>query len=181
VPQRRNSFRLNPVGVGAGAILYSALHLLFSALPHSLPLGDWYLDLRPGVVIPLAAGLLGGPWAGALVGALGRLGGHLLAGAGPDAVGLVYSALLGLIAGLGHRPRANFRTLGGLGWALLWMLISATVAGLGVTLALEAALLGRYTLSESWARAVSEALSGIVAGVLLLPGVLLVVSLRKQS
>jgi uncharacterized membrane protein len=179
MPRQTQHPKLNFIAIGAGALLYAALHLLFTALPHTLPAGDGYLDLRPGIVIPLAAGLLAGPWAGALVGGLGRLVGDLLAGSGVDGAGLVYSALLGLIAGLGIRPRADFRKVGALGWALLWVLIATVSAGLGVTLVIETALLSRLTWAGAWPTAVSEAASGAVAGVLLMPGVLLVASLRK--
>jgi len=168
------------VRVGASALTYAALHWLFLVLPHTLPLGGWYLDLRPDVVAPLAAGLLAGPWAGAVVGGLGRLGGDLLAGVGVDGPGLIYSALLGLIAGLGRVPRANFRTVGPLLWALLWVLIAAVAAGLAVPLLVEAGLLGRYPLAGAWARAISEALSGAVAGLLLMPGVLVGVGQRQD-
>jgi uncharacterized membrane protein len=155
------------------------LHWLFLVLPHSLPAGNWYLDLRPGVVVPLAAGLLAGPGAGVVVGGVGRLGGDLLAGAGVDGPGLIYSALLGLVAGLGRRPRANYRTLAALAWALLWVLIAAIAAGLFVPVLIEATLLGRLALPAAWARAGSEILSGAVAGLLLMPGVLVGVGLRK--
>ena len=168
------------VRVGAAALLYAALHWLFLKLPHTLPLGNRYLDLRPDVLPPLAAGLLAGPWAGAVVGGLGRLGGDLLAGAGLDGPGLIYSGLLGLIAGLGRRPRANFRTVRPLLWALVWVLTATVTAGLAVPLVVEAGLLGRYPLAGAWARAVSEALSGAVAGLLLMPGVLVGVGQRQD-
>jgi hypothetical protein len=166
--------------IGAAAVAYAALHLLFSALPHTLPAGEWYLDLRPQVVAPLAAGLLAGPGAGALVGGLGRLGGDLLAGAGPDAPGLAYSVLLGLIAGLGRKPQANFRILGPLLWALLWAGLAAAAAALAATWVLEAGVLGHNPPAGVWPRALSEVLSGVVAVVLLLPGVLFISTLATQ-
>lgn len=179
MPRKSRPSGLTVVRLAAAALGYAALHWLFLVLPHSLPAGNWYLDLRPGVVVPLAAGLLAGPWAGAIVGGLGRLGGDLLAGVGVDGPGLIYSLLLGLVAGLGRRPRANFRTLGALAWAMLWVVAATLAAGLAVPLLIEAGLLGRYAVSAAWDRAGSEVLSGAVAGLLLMPGVLVAVGRRK--
>lgn len=180
MPRNSRPSGLTFVRLAAAALGYAALHWLFLLLPHSLPAGNWYLDLRPGVVVPLAAGLLAGPGAGAVVGGVGRLGGDLLAGAGVDGPGLIYSVLLGLVAGLGRRPRANFRTVAALARALLWALIAAAAAGLAVPLVIEAGLLGRLALPAAWVRAGSETLSGAVAGLLLLPGVLVGVGMRQD-
>lgn len=174
MPRRPAPSRLpRPLPILAGALGYAALHLLFTALPHTLTFGErYYLDLRPGIVVPLAAGLLAGPWAGALVGLLGRLGGDLLAGHGLDGPGLVYSALLGLIAGLGRRPRANYRALRPFAAAMLWVVLAAVLAAVAVVLGLQAAVLAQHEWPAAWAVAQSETLSGLVAGLLLMPGVL---------
>jgi len=180
MPRRPRPSRPSALRIAAAALIYAAAHLLFSALPHTLPAGEGYLDLRPGVVVPLAAGLLAGPGAGALVGLFGRLAGDLLSGAGLDWAGLVYSALLGLIAGAGYRPRVNFRTLRPMGWALLWVLIATIAAGLLSALVMEVALLNPVAQAGGSTRAASEALSGVVAGLLLMPAILFgVSSVRK--
>jgi uncharacterized membrane protein len=152
------------------------LHWLFTALPLTLPFGErWYLALRPGVVVPVAAGLLAGPGAGLAVGALGRLMGDALAGAGVSAAGLIYSGLLGLIAGLGwQRERPAYATIRPQLWAGLWGLLATVLAGLGTTLVVETLVLGQLTAANGWDRGVAEALSGALSAGLLLPSVLFV-------
>jgi hypothetical protein len=59
-----------------------------------------------------------------------------------------------------------------MGCALLWVLIATVAAGLLTVMVLDVALLGRFAPDIGWARAASEALSGAVAGLLLMPGIL---------
>jgi hypothetical protein len=164
------------LSVLGAALIYAVLHWALTALPLTLPLaGRWYLALRPGALVPVVAGLLAGPLGGLLVGLLGRLAGDLLAVAGLNGVGLIYSGLLGLIAGLGwQRQRPAYATLRPQLWAALWGLLAAGLAGLGTTLVVETLLLGQFSTANGWDRAVSEALSGAVSVLLLLPGTLFI-------
>jgi hypothetical protein len=175
--ERAGRSRLSPshvIPVAGAALIYAVLHWIFISLPLTLPVSErLYLALRPGVVVPVAAGLLAGPWAGLAVGALGRLMGDALAGMGVNAAGLIYSGLLGLIAGLGwQRDRPAYATIRPQLWAALWGLLATVLAGLGTTLVVETLLLGQLTAASGWDRGVAEALSGAVSALLLLPSVL---------
>jgi len=173
----RSSLNLSrAISILGAALIYAVLHWIFTALPLTLPVSErLYLAPRPGVVVPVAAGLLAGPWAGLAVGALGRLMGDGLAWAGVSIPGLVYSGLLGLIAGLGwQRARPAYATIRPQLWAGLWALLATVLAGLGTALGVETLLLGRWTAAGGWDRGVTEALSGAVSVLLLLPSVLFV-------
>jgi hypothetical protein len=165
------------ISIIGAALIYAMLHWVFTALPLTLPVGErWYLALRPGVVVPVAAGLLAGPWAGLAVGVLGRLCGDALAGTWISGTGLIHSGLLGLIAGLGwQRDRPAYATIRPQLSAALWALLATVLAGLGTTLVVETLLLGQLTAANGWDRGVAEALSGAVSALLLLPSVLFVV------
>ncbi|MEP7355811.1 MAG: ECF transporter S component [Anaerolineales bacterium] len=165
----------------AGALVYAALNVAFAAVPLSLPLGNGItFQVAPGLVVPLFMGLVAGPVAGLWVGLAGRLLGDALAGAGFNAVGLLYSGVLGAVAGLGFRRAGAFRTLPGLLRAELWVLLAAAAA------ALVGGLANYLTISpHDMAAAIDQGLSSLVTagltGGLLLPMVLVIRGDRRAD
>jgi len=155
------------------ALIYAVTHWVLTQLPLTIPVAErYYLNLRPGILVPLLTGLVAGPLPGLAVGVLGRLLGDVLSGAGATAAALVYSGLLGLVAGLGARPDANGRTLRTQARAALWVLLANVAAALASAVLVQTLLLGQFEAATGWDRAVSEGLSGVVSGLLLLPGAL---------
>jgi ECF-type riboflavin transporter S component len=156
----------------AAALIYAAVHLVFTEVPLNLPLRDGIaFQVAPALVVPLFMGLIAGPVAGLWVGLAGRLLGDVLAGAGVNGVGLLYTGLLGAVAGLGFRRAAGFRTLPGLLRAELWVLLAALAA------AFAAGLANYLTVApHDLAAAINQGLSALVTasltGWLLLPALL---------
>jgi hypothetical protein len=162
------------------ALIYAALYLIFALVPSTtLPLRPGVtLTLQPGVVVPIFMGLTGGPVAGLWVGLAGRLLGDVLAGKGLDAFGLLYSGLLGLIAGLGFGRLASFRTLRDLMSAGAWITLACIGASLLTTLLVQTLLAGMIEGHLALASGIDQTLSGMLSGevnaVLLLPTALYV-------
>ncbi len=168
--------------VAGVALIYGVAQWVFNLLPLTLPVAErYYLSLRPQILVPLLAGLVGGPVAGLLVGVLGRLLGDVLSGVGATGAALIYSGLLGLVAGLGARPADNARTLRTQGRAALWVLLANLVAALTSALLVQTLLLGQFTAAAGWDRALSEMLSGVVSSLLLLPAGLFVFGRRPPA
>lgn len=161
------------VRVAGLTLLYGVIHWVCVLVPLTLPLAERYnLNVRPGVLVPLLVGVVAGPGAGLLVGVLGRLLGDVLAGTGVTGAALLYSGLLGLVAGLGRRPDDNGRTLRTQGRAALWVLLANAAAALASALLVQTLLLGQFALPAGWDQTVSEFLSGVVSALLLLPAAL---------
>ena len=162
----------------AAALIFAAIHLLFAAVPLSLPLGNGLsFQVAPGLVVPLFMGLIGGPVAGLWVGLAGRFLGDLLAGAGVNGVGLLYTGVLGLIAGLGYRRPGRYRTLRGLLRAGLWVFLAAAGAGLAGGLANYLSL-PAHDAAAAINEALSSAITAVLTGWLLLPALL---ALRREG
>jgi hypothetical protein len=158
----------------AAALIHAALHVAFTGLPLSLPLrAGITFQVAPGLVAPLFMGLIAGPVAGLWVGLAGRLVGDVLAGTGLNGVGLLYSGVLGAVAGLGFRRAGGFRTLGGLLLAELWVLLAALVAAL-VGGAANYATVPPHDLAEAINLALSAFVTAGLTGWLLLPALLVV-------
>lgn len=158
------------VRLAALTLLYAAVHLVFALLPLNLPLaGGAGFEVRPGVLVPLLAGLLLGPGAGLGVGALGRLLGDALTG-GPTLAGVLYSGLLGAVMGLaGRRPEDDGRTLRTLGRVALWVGLACAVAAVPAALWPAPPADPTATLPPFGIRLLSEFLSGAISALLLLP------------
>jgi uncharacterized membrane protein len=158
----------------AAALIHAALHLAFTGVPLSLPLrGGIEFQVAPGLVVPLFMGLAAGPVAGLWVGLAGRLMGDVLAGTGVNLVGLIYSGVLGAVAGLGCRRVGGFRTVPGLVRAELWVLLAAVAAALagGVANYLTVA---PHDLAEAINQGLSALVTASLTGWLLLPMLLVI-------
>ena len=168
------------VRVAGLVLIYGVTHWVLTQVPLTLPVVErYYLSVRPGVLVPLLAGLVLGPGPGLMVGVVGRLLGEVLAG-DVAAAGLVYSGLLGLVAGLGRRPDDNARTLRTQGRAALWVLLASAAAALASALLVQTLLLGQFDLPTGWDRTISEFLSGLVSAGLLLPAALYLFGRRPR-
>jgi hypothetical protein len=171
----------------AAALIYAALHLIFAVLPsNTLPLRPGLtLTLQPGVVVPIFMGLTAGPVAGLWVGLAGRLLGDVLAGKGFDGFGLLYSGLLGLIAGLGFGRLAGFRTLRDLVSAVAWITLACIGASLVTTLLAQTLIAGAVQGHLALATGIDQTLSGVVSGevnvLLLIPTALYVWGRGRRS
>ena len=188
MPARRRTARSEPplttrevVVYTAAALIFAALHLVFTAVPLSIPLpAGLTFQLAPALVVPLFMGLIAGPVAGLWVGLAGRLLGDVAVGVGLNGIGLLYTGVLGAVAGLGHRPSARFRTVAGLLRAGLWVLLAALAAAVATGLA-------HYltTAPRDPAAAVDEALSALVTaavtGWLLLPALLVLRGVKRPD
>ena len=163
-------------------LLYAALHLVFALLPLTIPLGGGVdFNVRPGVLVPLLAGLLLGPGVGLGVGALGRLLADGLTGT-PTLAGVLYSGLLGLSVGLaGRRPEDDGRTLRTLGRVALWVLLSCAAAAVPAALWPAPPADPTATLPPFGIRLFSEFLSGAISALLLLPAALVLFVRRAHS
>ncbi len=169
------------VRVAGLVLIYGVTHWVLTQVPLTLPVVErYYLSVRPGVLVPLLAGLVLGPGPGLLVGVVGRLLGDVLAGGGVTAAGVIYSGLLGLVAGLGRRPDDNARTLRTQGRAALWVLLANGAAALASALLVQTLLLGQLDLPTGWDRTISEFLSGVVSAGLLLPAALYLFGRRPR-
>ena len=168
------------------ALIYAALYLIFALVPSTtLPLRPGVtLTLQPGVVVPIFMGLTAGPVAGLWVGLAGRLLGDVLAGKGLDGIGLLYSGLLGLIAGLGFGRLAGFRTLRDLVSAVARITLACIGASLLTTLLVQTLIAGAVQGHVALASGINQTLSGMLSGevnaVLLLPTALYVWGRQRQ-
>ncbi len=169
------------VRVAGLVLIYAVTHWVLTQVPLTLPVVErYYLSVRPGVLVPLLAGLVLGPRPGLLVGVLGRLLGDVLGGGGVTAAGLLYSGLLGLVAGYGRHPDDNGRTLRTQGRAALWVLLANAAAALVSVLLVQTVWLGQFDLPAGWDRTLSEFFSGVVSAGLLLPAALYVFGRRPR-
>ena len=154
----------------AGALIYATLHFFFAGLPLSnLPLnGGLSLSIQPAVVVPIFVGLTAGPVGGVLVGLGGRLLGDLLAGQGLNGYGLIYSALLGLVAGLGHRRLGGFRNLGHVLIAFVSVVLACLAASLVSTLLGQTLIWRELTWAAGVNQTLSQTLGSAVIALLLI-------------
>ena len=154
----------------AAALIYATIHFLFAGLPISgVPLNSSLsLSIQPAVIVPIFVGLTAGPLGGALVGLAGRFLGDLLAGQGVNGFGLVYSGVLGLVAGLGYRHLTGFRNLRHVLIAFACALLACAAASLASVLLLQTLIWRDVTLVDGLSKTLSQMLSGAIMVVLLI-------------
>ncbi len=154
----------------AAALIYAALLFFFAGLPLSkLPLNaSLSLSIQPAVVVPIFVGLTAGPVGGMLVGLAGRLVGDLFAGQGLNGFGLLYSGLLGLVAGLGYGRLGGFRTLRQELIAFGWVVLACLAASLASTLLVQTLIWRDLSWTVGVNQTVSQWLSGAIIALLLI-------------
>jgi len=154
--------------VVAAALIDATLHFIFAGLPlSSMPINGVTLSVQPAVVVPIFMGLTAGPLVGGLVGLAGRFLGDLLAGQGINGFGLLYSAVLGLVAGLGYRRLNGFRNLGQVALAFGCAVLACAAASLASVLLAQTLLWRSLALSDGLNSTLSQFLSGAIITLLL--------------
>lgn len=151
-----------------GAVLaYGVFNALLARL--TLP-GAPIIALRPQIVIPLCFGMVFGPLAGFVVGALGNGVGDLLAGLGVTFWDWhIGNGLIGMIAGVIARLRVPVRTARVLTSVLLAVVL-ANAVGLCCGILIDGLALGRYSAGEaflSWY--LPAVVTNVILGVVLVP------------
>lgn len=155
------------------ASAYGLLNGLLAGL--KLP-GAPIIALRPQVVLPMAVGVLVGPFAGFLAGALGNGLGDLFAGLGATYWDWhIGNGMIGLIPGL-LVPRScqPVRSIGGVARILLAVVLANGV-GLCVGILIDGLVLNRYGAAEAllgWY--LPAVVTNVLFGLLLLPLALVV-------
>jgi uncharacterized membrane protein len=168
--------------VVAAVLIFATIYFLFAALPISaVPITSGVgFTIQPAVVVPIFVGLAAGPLMGALVGLAGRLLGDLLAGQGVSGYGLVYTGLLGLVAGFGYGRLGGYRTLRQVAIAFAWAWLACAVASVASVLLLQTLIWRQATLADGLNKTVSQILSGGIMATLLISTPLWVWGRRKS-
>jgi len=102
------------------------------------------------------------------VGLVGRFLGDLLGGQGLNGYSLLYSATLGLVAGLGYRRLTGFRNLRQLGLALGATLLACVLASLFATLLVETLIAHNIAFAAGLNQTLSQIVSGAIIALLLI-------------
>jgi hypothetical protein len=157
-----------------GATLYTLLHWVFQLFPLSVPFTRDLVFIRPSLVLPLFMGLAYGPLVGGFVGAVGRLGGGMLASTELNWPWIIADGLIGFLAGLSVYVIRKFATLRDYGLAEAFVLLGCWGGSAFGALVGEVLILRRDTLGVGLAKLISEGLTGTLSGVLLMPMLLLV-------
>jgi uncharacterized membrane protein len=154
----------------AASLIYATLYFLFAGLPISaVPITNSVgLSIQPAVIVPIFVGLAAGPLVGALVGLAGRLLGDLLAGQGVNGFGLVYTGVLGLVAGFGYGRLTGFRNLRHVFIAFGWAWLACATASLASVLLLQTLVWRDVTLVDGLNKTLSQILSGGLMAALLI-------------
>ena len=169
--------------VVAAALIDATIHFLFAGLPISLvPLNaSLALSIQPAVIVPIFVGLTAGPLPGALVGLAGRLLGDVLAGQGVNGFGLVYSGVVGLVAGLGYRRLTGYRNLRQVLLAWACALLACAVASLAALLLLQTLLWRARPVAAGLNQTLAQFLSSAIMVVLLISTPLYLWGLRQKA